>query len=184
MAERTPLKNLDAPVSQSSSPLDSLKASRDLGTKPANVDASAAAATDLSKASIPLSGVQRASPTAGKRILRPPAPAKAVASKPETRVQPRKPSAAKRPAETYGILKNPCFPYEGDLVDRFVTLVANMCKALEQMVLRLLGGGDAPSIETAPVTQLPTEPDQETEQEREERERREKLQRDLAIHRS
>jgi hypothetical protein len=35
----------------------------------------------------------------------------------------------------FGILKNPYFPYKGNLLERFVTLLANVLKYLERSLL-------------------------------------------------
>ena len=69
-----------------------------------------------------------------------------------------RPSQAKtatgRQREAYGVFKNPLFKYEGGLANRIISFLANVLKAIEQIILRLLGKRDT-SILFAPNLQTP-----------------------------
>lgn len=185
MSDRSQIKNLDTPMPQGSSPLETLRASRELGTSNAAVDQGATLETDLSLASIPVTDVPRISAKSDKRILRPATgPGPMLATGADTAQEQESKSAPKQ-APASGILKNPHFAYQGDLLERFVTLIANVMKVLERLFLRLLGGGDKdpmPARKVAPIIQAEELPGPDLEKKR--REEREKLQRELGHHRS
>jgi hypothetical protein len=83
-----------------------------------------------------------------------------------------------RPAN--GILRNPFYRYDGGLLNKVLALIGNILKALERLVLRLLGARDsvAPSGRPQQSTKQTTagsegsDPKQAQELEREERRKR------------
>ena len=90
--------------------------------------------TDLSSASIQSISVVRLSARPEKRklsSLNVPTPPEL---EPAAEHPPRQRSEPKR-AESHGILKNPYFPYKGNLLERFITLLANILKYLERSLL-------------------------------------------------
>lgn len=185
MSDRSQVKNLDTPIAQGASPLNTLRASKDLGSSHPSTDHTAALETDLSQASIAVSGVPRVSAKSDKRILRPgPANSPDLSPSPEHEKGQQQEAGAKRQANS-GILINPHYGYHGNLLERFVTLIANVLKVLERILLRLLGGGDpgpAPAQKAQPIAPPSTEPSADIEKSR--REEREKIQRELSHHRS
>ena len=177
MSDRSQIKNLDAPVENGTSSLENLRASKDLGLSeapPSN--------TDLSQVSIAVAGVERLSAKAGKRIISASGTAtkSVLRSQRDTETEPDK--SAPKKVHTSGILMNPYFPYQGNLLERFVTLLANICKFLEQLLLKLLGGGDAEPIK--PSVQKPQKKEISSSEEDRIKEAHEKIQRELSIHRS
>lgn len=181
MSERTTLKSLDAPVEQESSELSSLRASKDLGSKPANLDCDSTPATDLSLNSITTSGVERISARPDKRIIR---HGHGVALSPEAKMD-KSHSAKSSTKSEVGIFKNPYYPYQGNLADRFIALLANICKVLERLFLKLLSGGDAPLPKPSQRQPEPTASQPSpTEAAAKKREATQKQQRELRTHRS
>ena len=174
MSDRSQIKNLDAPVETVTHDLDSLRATKDLGSETQAVN------TDLSQVSIPSSGVERLSPRSDNRILR---SGSGIVSSATASKEPKVGSPGKS-GEKHGILKNPFFPYQGDLLDRFVTLLANICKVIEQFILKLLGAGEIDTPTPVRKQALLKEPSEAPDAEREKREELERLQRKLGIHRS
>jgi len=72
---------------------------------------------------------------------------------PDSQPSPASPAAG-RQREAYGIFKNPLFKYEGGLANRIISFLANVLKAIEQVILKLLGKRDI-SILFAPNVQTP-----------------------------
>jgi hypothetical protein len=60
-----------------------------------------------------------------------------------------KDSQGKSPLQE-GILNNPTYRYGGDLVTRFITLLANILKFIERLFLRLLSGPDGSVVKQRP----------------------------------
>jgi hypothetical protein len=88
--------------------------------------------------------------------------------------QNHRPSPAKtatgRPPEAYGVFKNPLFKYEGGLANRIISFLANVLKAIEQIILRLLGKRDtgilfAPNLQT-PVSKSTSSSEKDKEKRR------------------
>jgi hypothetical protein len=180
MSDRTTLKNLDAAPEHESSQLSELRASKDLASKPENSDLPLAPATDLSQISIAAAGVERLSARPGKRIIR---LGHQSASATERSAQGASPKA--RSTGEVGVFKNPYYPYQGNALDRFVALIANICKVLEKLLLKLIGGGDAPIPKHAPkTTQAKKDSPSEQEQEKKKQKEREAKQRELSTNRS
>ncbi len=180
MSDRTTLKNLDASPEHESSQLNELRASKDLASKPENSDRPPAPATDLSQVSIAAAGVERLSAQPDKRILRPGHQHTSAAGRSAEGV-----SRRDRSTGQIGVFKNPYYPYQGNALDRFVALIANIFKVLEKLLLKLLGGGDAPMPKHAPKTsQAKKDPVSEQELERKKQKEREAKQRELGTHRS
>jgi hypothetical protein len=137
--------------------------------------------TDLSKISIVATDVQRANtrPEARKDLFK---SVKGYDLKPKPRTDRYRIDRSR-----HGILRNPYFRYRGGPLTRFITLIANLLKFFEQIIL-----GKIRSPRVPPQRQpLPTPPPQQTsldaqlEREKElkeERERAEKL--GLHTHRS
>ena len=177
MSDRSHIKNLDAPIEQVVSNLSDLRASRD----PKNAqELSSPAETDLSQASIAASGVDRLSAKPDKRIF----VGQNVSASLEQAERLRNPST-ERAQKPHGVLNNPYYPYQGDLFSRLITLFANIFKALERLILRLLGGADV-EIPTHSKQQVPRiEPRAPTHAEQLEKKRlEEERQRHLGVHRS
>lgn len=181
MSERITLKNLDAPQEQEVSELNDLRASKDLGFKSANSDLANSTNTDLSQISIAAAGVERLSQRPDKRIIRPGANS-ATSNEAVSQGASRQ---RKAPSAEVGVFKNPYYPYQGSIIDRFVALVANIFKALEKLILKLLGGADAPLPRPAqhPIAAKKTLSDTE-ELEEKKRRAEQARQRELDIHRS
>jgi len=180
MSDRTTLKNLDAAPEQESSQLNELRASKDLAAKPETCDRPFAPATDLSQVSIAAAGVERLSARPDKRIIR-------SGHQPASTTEQSAAEAPRKARSTgeVGVFKNPYYPYQGNALDRFVALIANICKVLEKLLLKLLGGGDAPMPKHAPkTTQAKKDPVSEQELEKKKQKEREAKQRELGLHRS
>lgn len=182
MSERTTIKSLDASVDQQSSELSSLRASKDLGSKPANLDSASSTSADLSQSSITTPGIE---------LLR--------SARPETRIirqgdgtgltpeaeKGKAPAARRSKSPEIGIFKNAYYPYTGNVINRFVALIANICKVLERLILKLLGGGDVPLTKPSQQQSTPAAKQQSpTEEAAKKREAEQKQQRNLRTHRS
>jgi hypothetical protein len=92
---------------------------------------------------------------------------------PESRPSPASPATG-RQREAYGIFKNPLFKYEGGLANRIISFLANVLKAIEQIILRLLGKRDT-SILFAPNLQTPVSKSTSSSEKDKEKRRSKKL---------
>lgn len=99
--------------------------------------ASGAANTDLSSASIQSISVVRLSARPEKRNLSSLTVPTAAELEPTTEHRPKQSGVVKK-GQTLGILKNPYFPYKGNILERFITLLANILKYLERSLLASL----------------------------------------------
>ena len=180
MSERTTLKSLDAPPEQESSELSSLRASKDLGNKPANLDAPGATAADLSQSSIPSSGINRVDSRPDRRIIK-----HGTDSAPVPGTERMSPASGKAPERTAsGVFSNPFYPYQGNIIDRFVALIANICKVLERLLLKLLTGGDVTLPSPQPQKTIAKPGASADTSDGEKLEAAKKRQRELTTHRS
>jgi hypothetical protein len=156
------------------SDLSSLAASKDLHKQTArsSVEAQAANQSDLTSASISSKNIVRATPrTEIRKDL------SALASSTETSLDSRQSKGRTKhtsePREP-GVFKNAHWEYRGGPISRFITLIANILKVIERLILKFLGGGDAkPLPHQTQNPKLSKEPsaDQTQEQERKARER-------------
>lgn len=183
MSDRSVVKT-EHSIDTEQASLDTLRTSKDLGTATAaSLSQSRSADTDLSQVSIPSSGIPRVSAKTDKRIIRTPnLTASNEVDTDKSREASRK--EAGEAAATGGILKNPHYAYQGNLIERFVTFVANILKTLERILLRFLSGEDAPLPKPTQQSRVPESDTPAPDEERKKREEREKLQRELSIHRS
>jgi hypothetical protein len=160
--------------------LSSLAASKDLhkhapatSAPVTSVDSQPANQSDLTIASISSSDVLRATPRTEMRK-----DISSLAASTETSVERHKGrSRAKSGTETKesGVFTNPHWEYRGNIVSKFVTLLANILKVIERLILKLFGAGDiAPLPKQGPQQNARKEAAPETtpEQERKERERK------------
>jgi len=93
--------------------------------------------TDLASASIQSISVVRLSARPEKRKVGAARPTLETETKSDR--EPRSTTrSTSRGGEKHGVFKNPYFPYEGNLLERFVTLLANLLKVFELSVLRSL----------------------------------------------
>jgi hypothetical protein len=95
---------------------------------------SQAANTDLASASIQSISVVRLSTRPEKRKVASPtlSPTEERATSPD---QKRPSTSRPRKGVTPGVLKNPFYKYEGNIFERFITLVANLLKVIEHALL-------------------------------------------------
>lgn len=93
--------------------------------------------TDLSSASIQSISVVRLSARPEKRKISP-ITVPTVPELDDTREQKQSGRPHPTRGQNHGILKNPYFPYQGGLVERFITLLANVLKHLERSLLASL----------------------------------------------
>lgn len=179
MSERTPRTNLDQPAADPKLDLSDLTANSRPLPAVAEPSRSAASETDLSKISIATSSVPRVSTRLERRK-----DLEDLHKPRELRPAPQKPRIDRT---RHGILRNPYFRYRGGPIIRFVTLLANLLKFLEQLILGKFSGPKVPpQRQQKPVTppQHPeSDPKRLAEKARKEaRERAEKGR--LRIHRS
>ena len=94
-----------------------------------------AANTDLASASIQSISVVRLSPRPERRKLT--SPSLAASEGPE-QSQEQKKAAHPRPRADarFGVLKNPFYKYEGNILERCITLLANLLKVIEISLLK------------------------------------------------
>ncbi len=136
MNERTPQTKLDQSLVDSKLDLSDLTAnSRPI---PAVVEPSPSAAleTDLSKISIAGATVARASTRLERRK-----DLTELGKTEENRAAVQRPRIDR---SRHGVLRNPYFRYRGGLVTRFITLLANLLKFLEQLILGRLSAQKLP----------------------------------------
>jgi hypothetical protein len=164
MNERTPATKLDDPSADPKLDLSDLSATSRPAPKVVGPSHAVPLETDLSKISIATSSVPRVSTKPEKRreledLYKPR----------ELRPAPQRPRIDR---SRHGILRNPYFRYRGGPVIRFITLLANLLKFLEQLILGKLAGPKLPPQRQAkPVTppqQLENDPTRLAEKRRRE----------------
>jgi len=182
MSDRSVVKT-DVGTDKGNSSLDSLRTSKELGEARTSPDHAPGTETDLSQVSIASSGIPRVSAKTDKRIIRTPnlTPSNEI-DREVGKERLQKDSLSH--SGTTGILNNPHYSYQGNLLERFITFLANIMKMLEQLLLRFLGGGDAPLPQPSQQPLIHEPSSSSPDEERKKREEREKLQRELSIHRS
>lgn len=77
-----------------------------------------------------------------------------------------------------GILNNPTYRYGGDLLTRFITLLANILKFIERLFLRLLSGPDSSAATPKPQNASTINEQSHHTQHDQERERKERQEKD------
>lgn len=179
MSERTPQTKVDQPTDDPKLDLSDLTANSRPTRVVAEPSRSITTETDLSKISIAAASVPRVSTRPERRkdledLTRPR----------ELRPAPQRPRIDR---SRHGILRNPYFRYRGGPITRFITLLANLLKFLEQLILGKFSGPKLPpqrhSKPIVPPQQPGNDPTRLAEKARKEaRERAEKGR--LRIHRS
>lgn len=115
--------------------------------------------TDLTTASIPSANVVRLSAKPEKRPLSHLSVGAHTTTEPETKVAPRKGAPSNRPN---GIITNPYYRYEGGLLDKLITFLANVLKFLERALLRAL----APQRPAVPQQKVSARPEKTEEKDK------------------
>lgn len=179
MSERTPRSNLGQPAAEPKLDLSDLTANSRPLSVVAEPSQSVASETDLSKISIATSSVPRVSTRPERRK-----DLDDLHKARELRPAPQRPRIDRT---RHGILRNPYFRYRGGAITRFITLLANLLKFLEQLILGKFSGPKLPPQRQvkpiAPPQHPESDPTRLAEKARkEERERAEKAR--LRIHRS
>ncbi len=179
MSERTPRTKLDHPAADPNLDLSDLTANSRPLPVVAEPSQYLASETDLSNLSIAASSVPRVSTRLERRK-----DLEDLHKARELRPAPQRPRIDRT---RHGILRNPYFRYRGGPVMRFITLLANLLKFLEQLILGKFSGPKLPPQRQVKPSTPPQHPESDPTRlaEKARREARERAQKGrLRIHRS